>query len=233
MEFFDKYIPYLEELRRRIIQIASVFIILLFIGFYASRDIISVIREYFASENVVIIVTTPLEYLYTQMRVSTVFALVLVLPFLIFHFLGFVMPALKKDEKRAVLLTAPVSLFLFLSGCCTGLLLIRIFLAYLSVPAVYSGIYNYWSLGQLVTLVILICTFLGLIFQTPLMMILLAKLGIISNKWVSQKRKFVYLLAFIVSAVATPTVDPITQTIVAVPIIILFELGAVLMRIFK
>src|SRR5205085_9216166 len=65
----------------------------------------------------------------------------------------------------------------------------------------------------------------GLSFQTPIVVFLLSKLGIATPKRLGKFRRWAYVLAFVVAAIITPTPDPVNQTIVAVPIIILYELG--------
>ena len=72
---------------------------------------------------------------------------------------------------------------------------------------------------------------MGIIFQIPLVMFLLGSLGIITYKGLSKYRRWIILISFILGALITPTVDPITQITVALPIILLFEVGLLLIRI--
>ena len=72
---------------------------------------------------------------------------------------------------------------------------------------------------------------MGLVFETPLIMVLLARLGIVPARAFSRFRRYWLIIAFILAAVITPTVDPVNQILVAVPLLVLYELGVVLARI--
>ena len=71
----------------------------------------------------------------------------------------------------------------------------------------------------------------GIAFETPVIIFVLAKLGVATPKRLSKFRRWAYVLAFVVAAVITPTPDPINQSIVAVPIILLYELGTIFSRL--
>jgi len=71
---------------------------------------------------------------------------------------------------------------------------------------------------------------IGLIFQTPLVVFILAKLGVISQKTLARNRKYAIVAAFVIAAIITPTPDPFNQTLVAAPLIILYEVGVLLAR---
>jgi sec-independent protein translocase protein TatC len=71
---------------------------------------------------------------------------------------------------------------------------------------------------------------MGLIFELPIVMFLLAKLGVLRPESLSKQRRWVILFAFVLAAIVTPTVDPVTQTMVAAPVVVLFELGLLLTR---
>jgi sec-independent protein translocase protein TatC len=72
---------------------------------------------------------------------------------------------------------------------------------------------------------------LGLAFETPLIVFLLAKLGVATPRRLRRFRRWAYVLAFILAAIITPTPDPVNQIIVAVPIIVLYEFGTLLARL--
>ena len=72
---------------------------------------------------------------------------------------------------------------------------------------------------------------MGLVFQIPLLLFGLARLGVVTPRMLGRFRRFAIVLAFIVAAVITPTFDPVNQILVAVPIMILYELGIILARI--
>jgi sec-independent protein translocase protein TatC len=72
---------------------------------------------------------------------------------------------------------------------------------------------------------------IGLVFETPIIVMLLAKLGLVSPQWLAQRRRLWMVVAFVVAAIITPTFDPINQCIIAIPLILLNELGILLSRL--
>ena len=72
---------------------------------------------------------------------------------------------------------------------------------------------------------------MGLIFELPIAMFVLAKLGVIRPQWLSKQRRWVILFAFVLAAVVTPTVDPVTQSLIAGPVIVLYEVGLLLTKL--
>jgi sec-independent protein translocase protein TatC len=70
----------------------------------------------------------------------------------------------------------------------------------------------------------------GLVFETPIIIMFLARMGLVSPQWLASRRKLWVILAFVISALITPTFDPINQTIIALPLIILLELSIILSR---
>jgi sec-independent protein translocase protein TatC len=84
--------------------------------------------------------------------------------------------------------------------------------------------------ASVVSMTVGIIFWLGTIFELPIVMFLLAKIGILTSKWLRTKRRWMILLAFVFGAAVTPT-DPISQVIVAIPVMLLFEIGMLLVKL--
>lgn len=161
-----------------------------------------------------------------HLGITALLAFVVSFPFLLFQFWRFVKPALYADEIRVVRRSAFSVLLLFF----TGLLFAYFIITPLSV--VFLGNYHLSeSIPNLVTLRSFFSVFLtlhlftGLLFLLPALMVILARLGIIDPYKLKKVRKHVIVIIFIISAVITPTTDPFTMTVVALPILFLFELS--------
>jgi len=74
---------------------------------------------------------------------------------------------------------------------------------------------------------------IGLTFETPILILFLTRLGIVSPGFLARKFKWAVLIAFVISAIITPSGDPVNQTIVAVPIVILYAIGVLISWIFR
>ena len=153
------------------------------------------------------------------------------MPFLVYQFLAFVAPGLTVKEKRVVFTALPVITIMFLLGVA--------FAYFFVLPPTLNFLYRFNnpiaqplpSLSTYISLVTRILLTMGLVFETPLIVMALARLGVVSPQWLAARRKWWILIAFIIAAMITPIGDPVSQVILAVPLILLLELGILLARL--
>jgi len=215
---------HIEELRKRIIVLAIFFFIFIIIGLALSPYILNYIIDDFSFQEIRIVSLTPLEVIYTQILIGFIFSLVLLTPFLIFHLLRFISPGTKKKERSAMMLILPSFIILLLVGIIFGYhIFLKISLFFLADISASAGVPNMWSLYKLISFSLTVCLMLGILFQMPLLFIILGKLGLIRKKTLKNKRPYIYVSIFIVAALLTPP-DVITQVLIALPVIILYEL---------
>ncbi|MBI4307265.1 MAG: twin-arginine translocase subunit TatC [Chloroflexi bacterium] len=171
------------------------------------------------------------EMLTTYFKVALLTGFILALPFTLYQVIMFVAPGLRPQERRWLFIFLPAAFVSFILGAafCYFVLLppaVRFLLSFggdLVTPQI--RISNYMDL------VLGLMFWVGIVFETPLVMYFLARLGIVSPQALGRFRKFFVVLAFVIAAVITPTPDPINQALVAVPLIILYELGVQLARL--
>lgn len=222
---------HLEELRRRLMRATWVTAIGVGCAFWWCRDIMQVIvmpyRDAMTSigQSPALMVTGPAAGVFAYLKVSLIVGLIAMAPYWIWQMWGFVAAGLYAREKKHVYNYAPLCLVLFLAGVLFGyFVLIPIGLKYLLAFPDPDLIQNMISLSEYLSLFTLFTLVLGLTFQIPTVMIALARLGFVEIKTFREKRRWVILIIFIVSAVLTPP-DPITQSLLAVPLCLLYELG--------
>jgi sec-independent protein translocase protein TatC len=87
------------------------------------------------------------------------------------------------------------------------------------------------KIGNYITLVTRLLVSIGAVFETPVIITFLSRLGIVTPQWLAGKRKWAFIGAFILAAIITPTMDPINQSLVAVPLVVLYEISIWLSRI--
>ncbi len=225
-------IPHIEEFRRRVAFLAIAFVVLVFAGYAASQFIITQLVRVFSFLDLTLVVSSPLEYIAAQIKVSMVLALLAEFPLILYHALRFVVPALKPGERRWLLVMMPVSLGLFAVGVAFSVFVLRMSLLVLSFLAASSGVENYWSVSQLISIIVGVALFFGVLFQMPLVLLFLGKVGILRRETLTRSRKLSYFIIFVFAAVITPTVDPVTMLVVAIPMMVLFESSILLMRLF-
>ena len=168
-----------------------------------------------------------LEPLTAQLKACLVAALIATAPFIIYQVWAFITPALFRRERRTAVRIASVSLACFAAGVAFGYFLfipvaLRFLLA-LSGPDVEPVI----MIGAYLPMLFMMTLALGVAFQTPLVIFYLVRWKIVTARAVQQHRKGAIVAAFVLAAVLTPP-DPMTQIMMALPLVILYDLGALL-----
>ncbi|MEM0350357.1 MAG: twin-arginine translocase subunit TatC [Archaeoglobaceae archaeon] len=135
--------------------------------------------------------------------------------------------------KVSVKYYAIASTFLFAIGCLYGFFIVRLIVAFLHSLTVAYGVTPLYSLSDFVTFVLFLIALFGFFFEIPIIMIFLVRNRVVSYETLKYYRRHSYVLFFIIAAIATPTVDIFTQTMLALPMIVLFELGLVLAKLFS
>ena len=176
---------------------------------------------------------SPTEAFWVQLKVAFFIGLYFSLPFIFYQAWKFIELGLKKYEKRLVLPLSFCSFLLFTGGAgfCYFVVIpvaIKFLLSYgspLLVPLISVSKYVSFLGGMLFAF--------GITFQLPLVMMFLARMGIVNSQILKNARRFAIVGSFIVGAILTPTPDMVNQTFLALPIIILYELSIWLVKLFK
>ncbi|MBF8299570.1 MAG: tatC [Dehalococcoidia bacterium] len=159
------------------------------------------------------------------MKVSLVSGCMLALPVIVFQTIMFLSPGLTGKERRFLLLMLPGVVLFFLMGAS--------FAYFVLVPAVISFLLEFGreiatpivSVGSYVNTVLGLIFWMGIGFELPFLMYVVARLGIARPGFFSRQRRAWVVIAVVLGAVITPTFDPVNQMIVAVPFIVLYEIG--------
>ena len=216
---------HLEELRRRLF-IASLGVATgTAVAFLFHRQIIQILSGPAIRAGAPLIFTEATEMLGVSMKVSLLGGLILALPLVAYEVVMFVSPALTSKERRWVLLSLPAITIAFITGVAFGYLVL--------VPPAMGFLLTFNAdiaepmirIGHYMSLMVTLLFWMGTVFEIPIFMFVLARLRIVSYKKFARWRKFAVVLAFVLGAVITPTFDPINQSFVAAPIVLLYELG--------
>jgi sec-independent protein translocase protein TatC len=156
----------------------------------------------------------------------------LALPIIFFQIWSFILPALKNDEKKYLLILVPLSYIFFIVGSAFGLFLVipfgmKFFLGFTS-----ANLEAMFSLSKYISFIISILIPFGLVFELPLLITLLVKLGIISSNFLTTNRKYVIVAIFLFAAILTPP-DIISQAMMAIPLILLYEGSVIIAKIIE
>jgi len=172
------------------------------------------------------------EVFFLYMKVAAVAGLFIAAPWIFIQLWAFISPGLRSREKRLALPFILATSLFFMAGMA--------FCYYAILPYTFKFFYDFNKGFRNVVTVSYFWDFtvkflvgMGLVFETPILILFLTRLGLVSTGFLLRKFKWAVLLAFIIAAVITPSGDPINQTIVAVPIIVLYALGILISWVFK
>ena len=222
------FTQHLEELRQRIIwSIVSVVICSVFI--YAFTDKILVFLSRHAGRLVFI---APAEAFITSIKIAVFGGLYISSPFVLYQAWQFVSSGLGIKEKRGVLLAGFFSFVLFVLGSFLGYFaIVPIGLKFLMTFGT-EYLTPMISVGKYVSFVLSLSFAFGIVFQLPLIVLFLTRMGVVTPEFLSARRKYAIVIIFIVAAIFTPP-DVVTQCLMAIPLLALYEISILLSRIIR
>ena len=177
------------------------------------------------------IATEVLETVGVTFKVTLMVAFVASLPVALYQLIMFVSPGLTGRERLYLLLLMPGVLIAFGAGVAFGY--------YVLFPPAFEFLFHFGSenvdpeirISSYVNVITSLMFWMGAVFQIPLVLFMLGRLGVVTPRRLTRFRRFAVLLAFVAAAIITPTFDPVNQTLVAVPIMVLYEFGILLARL--
>lgn len=219
-------VNHLEELRRRLIKS----IVAIALGSTACYFYAAELVHYITAPAGKLYYMNPAEAFFSYLKVSLFAGLLLALPVVLYQVWAFVVPALTKQERKMSLVLVPASVTLFFVGL--------IFSYYLVLPAGVKFFVGFatpdlqpmFSIGQYLSFVISFLLPFGVVFELPLIIFVMARFGLIGSDVLKAKRKLMVVMAFVVGAVISPTPDIFSQTMIAVPLLILYEASILLVK---
>ena len=227
---------HLEELRRRLLFSVAAIVVGTGAAFVFYKPIIRLLLrpadlEAAADGGAGLVFIEVTEMVAVTMKVSLVTGLVLAFPIVLYQVIMFVAPGLTSREKRYLFAFMPAVVLAFVAGVSFGYFVL--------IPPAISFLVGWGSdvatpmirIGNYVNVMVTLLFWMGVVFETPIVMFLLAKLGIVSWRGFARWRRYWVVVAFILGALITPTFDPLNQALVALPLILLYELGIWLARL--
>lgn len=220
---------HLNELRSRLVKTSVAFVIATIVGVVFAKPALEVLMAPLG--NHVPQTIKPTEGFVVYFRIALIVGVTLAMPMIVYQSIRFVLPGLLPSEKKYLVLLLPGVAVCFAGGVA--------FAALIMLPAAINFmqgflstiIDNRWTLDNYIAFVTRALFWMGIVFQTPLLMFFLAKLNLVTAEKLSRFRKYAVLVIAIVAAIVTPTPDPINMLIVMLPLYVLYEVGVVLARL--
>ena len=167
----------------------------------------------------------PAEALWMHLKISFISALVITSPVIFYEFWKFVSPGLLAKEKKYALPFVVITTSLFLLGALFCFFIVLPFAINFLLTYKTETIKPMLSVGRYTDFCLKFIVAFGAVFELPVVLVFLTRMGIVAPKTLAKNRKYAILLAFIVAALLTPTPDAFNQTLMALPIILLYEAG--------
>jgi sec-independent protein translocase protein TatC len=222
-------VSHLNELRRRL---------MISIGFFlAAASVCFTKVEYFSNELIALakgfefIYVAPAELLMSYIMISVICGMVLSLPVICYQLWKFIRPGLMPKERKAGVLVLIFGMILFFGGAAFAYVIVLPFtLKFFVALNTQSNITAMVSVQNYLNFVVTILVTFGTVFELPIVIILLTQIGLINPKIMRKQRKYAILVIFILAAIITPP-DVTSQILVAVPMIVLFEVSTIVSSI--
>lgn len=222
-------LEHIQELRHRLFRAIIALIVGALFGALITNPAIRVLVRPLQQAEVIVLSPTEAPIIYFKVALFLGFRIAL--PYITYQIYAFVRPGLYPKEQKVFLLAVPSVFILFLLGATFTLTILIPF----SIPVLMGFLRDVvtptYSLEQYLSFVTTLLFWMGLLFQTPLVIYILARVGIVEPKTLKRVRKVVIFLAALLAAVITPTTDPVTMLLVMGPFVVLYEVGIVLARV--
>jgi sec-independent protein translocase protein TatC len=222
-------VEHLDELRGRLIVCIAVFVVALALCFWQNQLLLEIASHPLPDNHERLITFGVTEPFTTTLTVAAYGAIVLSLPIVLWQLYAYVLPAFSDAEKRVLLPILLLSPFLFLAGVAFGYFVVMPAAVHFllnfndtqfNVQVRARDYYSFFSTTEIAC---------GLIFQLPLAILAVTRLGIVSVEQLRRNRRYAYLVIAIIAA-ALPGVDPVSMLIEMVPLLVLYELSILLAR---
>jgi sec-independent protein translocase protein TatC len=228
-------IQHIGELRDRLVFSAIALVATTAIAFFFATPLIRIllipvdctfVPTYVCHEPPTTLVSfSPTENFTTYFRVALFAGIALAMPVILYEIYAYIDPALLPNERRFIRFMGIPAIALFIAG--------MLFCYFILLPSAIKFLINFGEeviknqlrAADYLSFVTIFILGMGIVFEVPVVIFALVKIHVVSRPWLAKQRRYVFLLAFLIGAFITPTPDPFNQTLVAVPMYLLFELG--------
>lgn len=228
-------LEHMGEFKRRMMRVSIMFLVFTVIAAVFYQEIFAFLQKpaekALADAEGQIIFTQVAEAWGAAMKVAVIIGFTATMPYFLFELTMFLRTGLKPQERRYLYFFFPFAVLSFATGVWFGFAVL--------VPPAINFLLTFGSelatpfptIGSYVSLLIALAFWMGLIFELPIVMFFLAKLGVLKSSWFIHQWRWLVLFAFVLGAIVTPTFDPVTQSLVAGPVIALYATGVVLAKV--
>ncbi len=222
-----KYLPYLQEIQRKLFILLCTVLISGVFGFIYYQKILTLIMGFFELKGITLVLTSPYQFFDLAVNTGLATGAVVAFPLFLYYLVGFLKPALAGKEFKIIKNMLPISLILFVAGFAFGTWVMQFVISIYADTTSTFNVSNIWDVSHFFAQMIIMGLCLGVVFELPVLLTVLLKLKVLTKKQVSQNRKMVYAGILILAAILPPN-DIFSLTIITIVPLFLFELTLLL-----
>jgi sec-independent protein translocase protein TatC len=222
---------HLRELRNRVVICVVCLIVFFLLGLHYAPDFVNLLTGIGKTYGYEYVYISPQELLMQYFSVALLLSVIVTLPVILYHIWAFIQPGLRKNENSLFL----AALFFGLICFCLGIIfaykvMLPFMLRFLINVSIGSDITASISVQNYITFLLTIFMIFGVVFELPVVSVLLTQMGLLKVSWMKKGTRVVIIIIFLISAFITPP-DVVSQVMVAIPMIGLYELSIVISSI--
>lgn len=225
--YVETYGDYLEDVRRRLYVVVIIFVCIFVAGFFATPYLVKLMTSFLKISSVSIVATAPFQLIDLAMDVGFFLAVVFTSPVLLFHVYQFLRPGLLYAERRVFFFLIPVGVVLFILGFTYGFAIMYCALGAVALVNQSVGIVNLWDISLFMSQMLLTSTLLGLLFEFPIIISFLIRLGVVQVDFLRAKRRHAIVIIFLFVGLLPPT-DGLSLILMSAPLVAIYELTIML-----
>lgn len=226
-----EFIYHLEELRKRIIFCLAVLLIASIGSYFFASDLLNILtaplRRY--SENALFF-TKPHEAFLTHLKVAGITGLLISIPVIFYNLWKFVTPGLYASEKKVIFPVTLISIVLFMIGAYFAYAVVIPVGLHFLLSFQTEGLQPLLAISPYFNFLLSMILAFGILFDFPVFIVGLVRLGVVKTATLAKMRRILIVGIFVLSAILTPSPDPVSQLLLALPLWFLFEISLIIAR---
>ncbi len=222
-------VDHLDEFRSRILIVLSAVIIFSVVGFYFADYLVQFINQPFKESGHQLNIFKITGGFIIKLKASVVVALLLTVPLIIFQVWRFIRPAIDTEDRTFARISIFASIFLFYGGIAFVFYLLLPFAIKMLLQFITPDMISTIGADDYMSFIFMFSIAMGILFELPIVVLILTKIGLITPRFLITKRKYAVVIIWIIAALITPQ-DVISQILVAVPLMFLYEVSIVISR---
>lgn len=222
-------IGHLDEFRSRFLVSLVTIVVITLVSFFFSDQLLYIINKPYLATGLKLNVFNLIDGFLLRLKSAFIAGILLGFPIIIYEVWKYVVPAIERKDRMFSRATILIAVVLFYLG---------VTLTYFALPLAIKALLSFTppemtntiNASQYLNFVLIFCLAIGAVFELPIVILILTRIGIVTPSFLISKRKYAIVLIWILAAIITPTVDPLTQSLVAVPLMILYEISIVISK---